>query len=224
MKPAILLEWQNLVFVLPMAFALILLGVSVFGGEHHHGSHDVSDHSLTHDVDGYGAASHESESASILNWVMDVLGIGKVPLSILVFTWCMLFGFIGLLLEHFILLMMVPGSLPNVLASGLIAFFSAGIITSLLARIIGKFLPRFESYSERKQDFINREAEVRYTITARSGTVTLVDRYGNLQQLQVYLDHSWKENIPPHTKVILLSYDAAEDAFSAIPSTQLTSA
>lgn len=221
MKASMFLEWQNLVFILPMAFALLLLGVSMLGGDGHghDGDHDVASHS--HEVDGYGP---DGSDTSIFSRILDVLGVGRVPVSILVFTWCMLFGFTGLVLANYLLAGLLPAIYLNVLVSALVAFFLSGVLTSVLARLIGKLMPRLESYSERKQDFINREAEVRYTITTRSGTVTLTDKYGNLQQLQVYLDGSCKEPIAPHTKVILISYDPAEDAFLAIPVSQLTRA
>jgi membrane protein implicated in regulation of membrane protease activity len=224
MKPAMLLEWQNLIFLLPMAFALILLGVSMLGGDHHEGDHDADSH-IGHEVDGYGlGGGQDVADASLFSRMLDMLGVGRVPVSILVFTWCMLFGFTGLLLQHYFLAALLPARLPNVIVSAFAAFAASGFLTSLLARLIGRVMPRLESYGEQKQDFINREAEVRYTITASSGTVTLTDKYGNLQQLQVYLHESCKEAIPPHAKVILLSYDAAEDAFLAVPSSQLTAA
>ena len=222
MNPAMLLKWENLVFILPMAFALLLLGVSMLGGGHHDGDHDADGHVGAHEVDGYGSGGADND-ASFFSRMLDVLGVGRVPVSILVFTWCMLFGFIGLTLEHYVFAFL-PALYLNVVVSGVIAFITSGLLTSMLARLIGAIMPRLESYGERKQDFINREAEVRYTITASSGTVTLIDKYGNLQQLQVYLDSSCKEAIPPHTKVILLSYDPAEDAFLAAPSSQLTRA
>jgi membrane protein implicated in regulation of membrane protease activity len=178
MKPSTLLEWQNLIFILPMAFALLLLGVSMLGGDGHDGDHDSPGHE--HEVDGYGTGGHEGGDASIFSRMLDMLGVGRVPVSILVFTWCMLFGFAGLVLQNYLLAGLLPALYVHVLVSVLIAFFVSGILTSLLARVIGALMPRLESYGERKQDFINREAEVRYTITSRSGTVTLTDKYGNL--------------------------------------------
>jgi hypothetical protein len=124
-------------------------------------------------------------------------------------------------LQHYLLAAVLPFRGLNVAVSAGAAFLISGFLTSLMARVIGRFMPRLETYGERKQDFINREAEVRYTIKRDSGTVTLLDKYGNLQQLQVHLDPSCTEPILPHTKVILLSYDAAEDTFLAVPAGQL---
>ncbi len=225
MSLSMLLEWQNLIFLLPMAFSLLLLGASMLGGDHHHGGdHDADGHFIGH-ADGYGTAGdHDGSDASVLSRMLDALGVGRVPVSILVFTWCMLFGFTGLMLQHYLLDELLPSRALNAVVSAVAAFIVSGVLTSLLARVIGRVMPRLESYGERKQDFINREAEVRYTITARSGTVTLTDKYGNLQQLQVHLHQSCTDAIPPDTKVILLSYDAAADTFLAVPSGRLATA
>ncbi len=215
-----LLEWQNLIFLLPMAFALLLLGVSMLGGDGD-GDHEAEHHFGGHEMDGVGV---DSADASAFSRALDFLGLGRVPVSILIFTWCMLFGFTGLILEHYLLALFLPLRLLNITLSVIVAFISAGLLTSLLARLTGRFVPRLESYGERKEHFINREAEVRYTITSSSGTVTLLDKYGNLQQFQAQLHESCNETIPPHTKVVLLSYDASEDVFFAMPAQQLLTA
>ncbi|RYZ54973.1 MAG: DUF1449 family protein [Sphingobacteriales bacterium] len=214
-----LLEWQNLVFVLPMVFALIMLAISMFGdagsGDH---DHELDSHHF--EGDGVYTAEDVSTDPSVLAKMFSALGVGKVPLSILAFCWLMIFGFTGLLLMnfHFDNLLL---RLPNVLFSGGLAFLVSMVTTAVIARTIGRFLPQMESYGERRQDFINREAEVRYTVTSNSGTVTMKDKYGNLQQLQVVLDKSCEGNIPPGSRVVLLSYNAAEEAFSVIPVKQL---
>ncbi len=197
-----LLEWQNLMFILPMAFALLMLGVSVFA-------------SLDNNPD---TASGEVETdVSMTGKMLSALGIGKVPVSILIYCWCMLFGFWGFVLYNYIFLSLFYNMLLRVSAASIIAFFIALLGSSFMVRIIARFVPQLESYAEQKQDFINREAEVRYTVTATQGTVTLTDKYGNLQQMQVRLDASVSEAVPPGEKVILIAYDATENVFMAIP-------
>lgn len=220
-----LLEWQNLVFALPMVLALILLGLSMSGslGEHDTSvDHDVSvdhdatvhsgdnmPHDFSHDLD------HDM-SPSLISVMLSALGIGRVPLSILGFCWLMIFGFVGLVLNS--LWQGVFGSVNIlVLVSAIVAFVSSLTVTSFLARVIARFMPQTESHMEKFSDFVNREAEVRFTVTATSGTITLNDKYGNLQTLMAKRDVSCESDIAPDTKVVILSYFPQEKVFIVIP-------
>lgn len=234
-----LLEWQNLVFVLPIVLALILLGLSMLGSL---GDNDVSvdhdvgidmDHDvdIDHDVDvhvGAGNAmphdfDHDIDmdhDISMINLMLSALGIGKVPLSILGFCWLMIFGFVGISLNAVWKGVFDSINVLVVVSAG-IALFTSLTLTGFLAKFIAKFMPKSESYGETLSDFINREAEVRYTVTSSAGTITLHDKYGNLQTLHARRDVSCESDIPPDTKVMILSYSSQDGEFLVIPANQL---
>ncbi len=236
-----LLAWQNMFFVCPMVLGLIFLGLSLLGGTGDHDvnvDHDVSvdlDHdvSVDHDVSADHDVSHtagnlphdfsheiDHDSPSVLSTMLSALGIGKAPFSILMFCWLMIFGFTGLCLNA--LWTGIFGSITIlVILSGAAALATSLTLTSLLARLLGKFIPQTENHSEKLSDFINREAEVRYTVTANSGTVTFYDKYNHLQTLIVRKDASCQEDIPPNTKVIILSYSEQDREFIVIPANQI---
>lgn len=220
-----LLEWQNLIFVLPMVLALILLGLSMSGiGEHDSDiDHDVG---LEHDVDMQSAGNmpHDLSTTdvdhdtgpSVLSVMLSALGIGKAPLSILGFCWLMIFGFVGLVLNS-----VWQGAFGSinilVIISASIAFISSLTITSFLARGIYRFMPQTQTEVENLSDFINREAVVRFTVTTDSGTITLIDKYGNQQTLMAKRDESCNQDLTPDTPVVILSYLPKEKVFSIIP-------
>jgi len=231
-----LLEWQNLVFVLPIVLALVLLGLSLLGslGDHDvNVDHDVGmDHDIDHDVDvhvgGDNAMPHDldhdidtSHDVSTINLMLSALGIGKVPLSILGFCWLMIFGFVGITLNAVWKGLFDSINILVIISAG-IALFSSLTLTGFLAKLIAKVMPKSESYGETLSDFINREAEVRYTVTSSSGTITLYDKYHNLQTLVARLDPSCKDAIPPDTKVLILSYSSQDGEFLVIPASQLS--
>ncbi len=230
-----LLEWQTLVFALPMLLALIFLGLSLFGSLGDSDidadvdtdvdidfdgdieldgdvSHSVS-HDFSYDVDSDG-------EVSFLSNMLSILGIGKAPLSIVGFCWLMIFGFVGLFLNS--IWEGVFGSIGiMVLVSAIIALTISVTLTSLLAGLIGRIMPQTESYSEKPSDYVNREACVRFTITKTSGTITLYDKYHRLQSLSAHLDSSWSSNIKSDTKVIIMSYKKQDNLYYVIPADKL---
>lgn len=239
-----LLEWQNLVFALPMVLAFILLGMSILGGGGDHdvgADHDISiDHDVSldaHDIDldsdadvggGHGAnlphdfsygMDHDAE-VSIITTMLSVLGIGKVPISILGFCWLMIFGFVGLSFNA--IWTNVFGSINVlVMVSAAVAFVASLTVTSFLAGFIARIMPLSNNDSESIANFINREADVRYTITPHSGTITLKDKFDNLQTLPARCDSSFDGSISPNTKVIILSYSKDKNEFIVIPKSEL---
>jgi membrane protein implicated in regulation of membrane protease activity len=132
----------------------------------------------------------------------------------------MIFGFTGLSLNA--IWKGVFGSINIlVLISGAVALVTSLTLTSLLARVLGRFMPQTESHGEKLNDFINREAEVRYTVTAKSGTVILYDKFSNVQTLNVRRDKSCVTDILPKTKVVILSYSTQDGEFIVIPADQI---
>lgn len=226
------LEWQNLFFALPMVLALILLGLSLLGSSADNDAsvdHDVGDvdhdvdlgeadvhshtHDFAHDVD------HDSPN-NILSTMLTALGIGKVPLSILGFCWLMIFGFVGLFLNS--IWNGVFGSINIlVIVSAAVAFFTSISLTSFLARGIAKIMPQTESHGENLSSFVNREAEVRYRVTSKSGVISLYDKFHNLQTLSAIRDDSCEEDIPSGQKVFILSYSTQDRVFKVIPVNQI---
>jgi membrane protein implicated in regulation of membrane protease activity len=192
--------------------------------------HDVS---LDHNAEVHGAAgiqihsefSHDhnleqDNDTSVFYSILVMLGVGRVPLSIIGFCWLMIFGFVGLLLNG--VWMGIFNSINILfLISGVVAFVTSLTLTSFLARGIGKIMPQTESYGEKKTDLINREAEVLYTVTEQSGTITLYDKFKNYHRLQARRDVSCTTDIPPNTKVVILSYAEKDKEFVVIPADQI---
>lgn len=234
-----LLEWQNLFFALPMLLALIFLGLSMFSSL---GDSDVDadvdadvdidvDVDLDVDIDLDGDVPHNAPhdfsydidsdgEVSFLSNMLSILGIGKAPLSIVGFCWLMIFGFTGLFFNS--IWEGVFGSIGiMVLISAILALTISVTLTSLLAGLIGRFMPQTESYSEKPSDYVNREACVRFTVTTTSGTITLYDKYKNLHSLSAVLHSSWSKEIKSNTKVIIMSYNKQDNIYCVIPADQL---
>jgi hypothetical protein len=88
---ATLLEWWNLVFLLPFALAVVYYLVLATGTVALDHEHDAD-----HDHEGveHAIGSEQGPTSSLLH-ALSFLGIGRAPLSIVLTTFCLVWGFVG---------------------------------------------------------------------------------------------------------------------------------
>jgi hypothetical protein len=216
-----ILDWQNLIFVLPMLAAILyvlLMTVGFFwgGGGDLDAGHDVHV-DVGHDVsagaghDVGGAAGHDAgghgghgSQVGLLGRAFGLLGVGKVPVSILWLSVCFIWGATGLVLN---VLLGVGALRQNVLFAALAAVVGARSVAEGLAFL----LPREESYHTPKAELVGQVGEVLYEVTRTSGTVRLCDPSGNLLDLDCrVLDGA---GLKAGTRVVLQEYEPTADVF-----------
>lgn len=216
-----LLEWQNLPFVLPFIAAIgyLLLLASGMAPDHDHDvdiDHDVDlDHGIEHSVGHGHDHDHEPHSASLAAKAMSFLGLGKVPLSLLIMSFCFIWGFSGWL-SNMILSPILRFPIIYFWISGIAAMFTSLTLTGMLARGLGKIMPSTESYGIKETDLIGSTAEVRYPITPNSGTACLYDNQQAFQEVQCRVSQD-SQTIPANVRVILMGYDENQRAFIVRP-------
>ncbi len=233
-----LLEWQNLIFMVPIGLGtlyLLMLAVGASAGDHGHAAdvghepdlsadHDLSaEHALSaehglglehhagleHTPDaGHGGAEHEVHP-SLLATLVGLLGIGKVPFSILLLSYCFVWGVAGLasniLLEH---------KSPWVAIA--IAAGAAVVVTRHLALGLSRLIPSVESYHTPLRQLLGLEGQVLYQVTENSGVVRVRDQQDTLRDVSCRVKPG-SPSIPAGTRVVLLSYDASTRTFRAEP-------
>lgn len=214
-----LLQWYNLVFILPFVTAvgyLVLLATGSVAVGHGDVDADVDmDADIDHDVDhgiehtvGHGYGDHE---AGLAAKALSFLGFGRVPLSIILMSFCFIWGF--------------TGWAANTVLGGIlwfpILFFwpSLGValvisvtLTSSLARGLSRIMPATETYAVSRRELVGKVATVRYPITAESGTATLHDHYGTFKEVQCRVNPD-EPTIPEGSQVVLLRFDEEQEAF-----------
>jgi hypothetical protein len=235
-----LLDWQYLIFLLPIGFGtmyLLLMAVGMFGGE------DGSDISAGHDISvdhgevgvdhgsietGHGDIAHgdmahgdlghaEGGSAdaghdlhpSILDVLLGFLGFGKVPMSILIMSYCFVWGGVGLA----VLRLLSERSVGR--AAGTAAAASV-LVTRYLAIAIAKLVPSMESYHVPLSDLEGLSGEVLYAVTQDSGTVRVRDQRRNLRDVPCRVAPGEK-NISAGNKVVLFCFDKKTRTFIVAP-------
>ena len=208
-----ILEWQNLIFVLPMLAAILYILLMTLGF-FWEGSGDVD---AGHDFPGDGGhdvgdAGHDAEAGTgghgshvgLFERAFGLLGIGKVPISIVCLSICLIWGAAGLVLN---VILGIETMQQNILFAALAAVVGARAVAEGLALV----LPREESYHTPQAELVGQVGEVLYEVTRTSGTVRLLDPSGNLLDLDCRIQEG--AGLKAGTKVVLQEYEPTADVF-----------
>jgi hypothetical protein len=242
----VLLEWQYLIFLLPIGFGALYLMLMAFGlcfgeSEIDAGGHDVdaevdhdigvdhdvalehdvavehdvgADHdiSVEHDVGAQaaGATAVDHGDAGVAHLgafdvLVGFLGVGKVPLTTLLLSYCFIWGGAGLI--SLTVLKQAP-----VWTAIVIAAAAANFLTRHLAAGVAWLLPALETYHTPKQHLLGLRGEVLYEVTENSGIVRVVDERHDQRDVHARVAPGAKK-IPARTSVVLARYDAATKTF-----------
>lgn len=183
-----LLEWWNLIFLLPAVIAVLYILLLAFGGLP---LHDVGLH-----VDVHDGGDHD---------LLDLLGLGRVPLSLILISFCLFWGLFGWFSVK-ALSAIWPEPRVFFWPALLIALLGAGGMTRLMAAVVGRLIPRSTYESTGARDLVGRLAETRYAVSAAAGTVQVYDRHGTLHEVPARVLPG-ESPIPAGVRVILWRYD-----------------
>lgn len=197
-----ILEWWNLIFLLPAlaaVFYVLLLAVGAAAVDH--GGHDFH---VGHDLHAHveGDAEHD---------LLSVLGLGRVPLSLILVSFCMLWGVIGwFAVRAFSTIWPNPGTFvwPSIVT----ALLGAALLTRLMTSLLGRIMPRTESYGAGARELVGRLAEARYAITSAGGSVQVYDQHGSLHEVPARVLPG-EASIPAGARVVLFRYDDVSGSY-----------
>lgn len=210
-----LIYWYNLVYVVPFCLGVVLLFLQTIGlgetGLDHDVDHDV-DHDADHDTDHDAEHGHdvESDQESLLTQVALLMGFGKVPLSIIIMTFCFVWGVVGYLLTSILqpILRTPIMFFPPVF---LVTLFLTIFVTGLVARIVAKIMPKTSTFTTTHKDLIGKVGESLYPIDKEHGTIRVIDKFGNIQQYAAFT--SDEVYISGNTQVLIVNWDEERKAF-----------
>jgi hypothetical protein len=223
-----LLQWWNLIFLLPLLCAAVYHLLLAVGAVATESDADADVEADTHlEAGGDGELDHGLEHSTLadhghhggdhgggaLGKALMLLGIGKVPLSIILVSWCYVWGVAGYASNQ-LLGGLAPGQLV-VWPSILVAAAAAIVLTRFLAGGLSRVLPKTESYGVYTRDLVGRPAIVRYAITPTFGTAQVYDQHGTLHEVDCRVRPS-EEPIPAGAQVALADYDEAKQVFIAV--------
>ena len=203
-----LLEWWNLVFVLPFLLGIgyyLVLATGTVALDH--------DHDADVDVDHDGvehAVGSEHPSAGGLLHVLSLLGVGRVPLSIVLTTFCLVWGFVGYASNQLLGERLPASVFPwiSLVAAAVAAFVFTRSFAGLLARLV----PRTQSYGVARGDLQGRVGRVRFTVTETFGAAVVADQYNFPHEVDCRV-RPGEPPIPVGANVYLTEYDPERNLF-----------
>ena len=225
MKAEWIMLWWNLIFIVPFGLALLYLGAYAmsgitFGDADGDFSADAPDMEadaevageLHADADADGAdvhvhGSHVPIHVAAMLW----LGIGRVPLSLVLMVLLMTWGFFGFATSYSLEKNGTERALVPVISLAAAAVGSL-LTTALASRAIARWLPTSETYAVRRHELLGRTGEAIYQIDHQSGVVALRDENHDLFQVPCRV-HGDRSPIAKGARVRLIAYNGREKAY-----------
>jgi hypothetical protein len=201
-----LLQWWNLIFVLPAFAALLYLLLLALGALPVEGGDLDADADLDHDVD--------HDTGNLFHGALNLVGVGRVPLSLILMSFFFLWGFFGWLGNQ-LFAAILPSPTLFIWPSLLLALVGAGVLTRTLAAALGRVMPATESYGADARGLLGRVADVRYPLTERSGSVQIYDQHGSLHEVPARVLPGERE-IAAGERVVLWRFDEQSGSYFAV--------
>jgi membrane protein implicated in regulation of membrane protease activity len=230
-----LLYWWNLLFLLPFGLALLYLGLYTvsgisFGdgdvdadGDLDAGAdldadadadvdHDIdADHDL--DADHDAGSDHDAESESdhapgvwshmaVMNW----LGVGRVPVSIVLTVLLLTWGAVGFVTNAALEQRGARAALVSIPLAAVVSL----IATHGMVLLVARYLPLYETTARRRHALLGSVGEAIFPIDQKFGMVSVRDDTGDLYQVAC---RAQSEPIPKGAMVQLITYNAKEEIF-----------
>jgi membrane protein implicated in regulation of membrane protease activity len=190
------LAWHHLIFLLPLVGAVLMVLLSGLTDLH---AGDTEAHvevnvDLHADGDLHGEADTDHDSVGGLRGLLELFGVGHVPLSIWLQTVAILWGGVGLALIQF-----VPPAVALVLTA-LVTLVGARSLAGVLGRLVGASA----GAPARRAQLVGKVGEVVLEVTPRFGVVHVRDERGTLYRLNARTE---AEPLAPGRKIVVVGYD-----------------
>lgn len=224
------LQWWNVVYLAPLAISLIWILASAMGGMHigapHTGGGHGASHGLGHDLGhGFGhhhgighshsangnAHGHSGNESGFSQKILNILGIGQVPITLLLGIFMFCWGACGMAMNQFF---SGIGKYPLVYIwpSMGITFLISFALTRAMAAIVARTLPAEETFGVSRRELVGSTGKAVFTISAKGGTVDICDKYGTLHREQAKTGDE-ESTVLSGTEVLILDYDVLDHKF-----------
>lgn len=190
---------SNILFLLGLAAGIFFMAVTAVSG--------IGD---GHDADADHDADIDHGHDALVGRALSLLGVGRMPLLLLLTVLSLLFGAIGFLLN----VVFSRSGLPPYIY-GWLSFIAASVssiaLTRAVARVFAKIMPKTESYGTTNEELCGCQGVAVYSVTETDGMVQVRDWRGGLQKVAARTKDG--EKIPMNGAVEILSYRENDNCF-----------
>jgi hypothetical protein len=166
--------------------------------------HEVA---TTHD------GGHESAGGTSPLWTaLSFLGVGRIPLSIVLMILLLVWGSVGFMANQ--ISRDVMGETWRVVCWSLpIAAIASVMATNGMSRAINRFMPLNLTFAKRRHELLGSVGEVILPVNANFGMASVRDEGGDLFQVPCRLETGQSGTVPKGARVKLVAYSANETLF-----------
>lgn len=231
------LAWENVGYLGTFILGLMFLIMSLMGMGEHEVGHDIEhdvDHDIDHDVGHetdhdatakidyvheHGAEAHSAaakgDDMSAMHFVLNLLGVGRCPLSIIIMCWLFIFSVTGvisnIILKNILFTPYIYGPISYVGA-----FFISFTLTGFLARLVGKIMPTNETSVLASEDFVGSIGKVLYEFDSEQKSFAqFFDTNKTLNEVRII--NVTGKKINKGESVLLTEYDKKNDIYEVEP-------
>lgn len=215
----ILTEWWNLFFIASIGFSAILTSLSMFGvgGDSspnldHDADVDVdADADADHDIPSHGLATIQAHNVPlrILHPIFTIFGVGQMPISLIISTFCLIFGVTGLVSNE-IAKQIIPIPQLYFWLSLIIASVLGTSLTKITAKVFSHLFPKNLERLATAESFLGNLGTAVTEIDNEFGIVSTQDHTGIFHQLKCYTD---EDKIGHDTKIQVIDYDEEKKVY-----------
>jgi len=209
--------WYNWPFLLPLAVGLIFILADLFLG----GASDLlgldADADVDVDFDADGDADLDGDAHGSFFHGLAWLGMGKVPISVLLETLTITFGCTGLLINA-----VASDTIGSSTLAFPVALLTAAVVAPLVTKAAGGLLARIvpadSTTTRTAADFVGEVGTAASVLTHSIGQIRLeaTSKYP-LTILTARLDTRVPGDVPRGTEVLLVGYDADRNTYIVTP-------
>jgi membrane protein implicated in regulation of membrane protease activity len=183
--------------------------------------HDLEAHAdvdADADTDGHAAADagdHDGVESGSIRAALTWLGVGRVPLSILLMVLLLAWGATGFVANQ-LARDAFAGDWRILIVSLPAALLVSLLVTRLVVRSIDRWLPLDETTARRRHDLLGLTGIAMFDIGERFGMLSVRDDRGELHQIPCRVP-TGHEPIPKQSTGVLVAFNARERLYHVIP-------
>jgi hypothetical protein len=177
--------------------------------------HDADVHDVhAHDAHGHDAHEADHDADVFVLKALGWLGLGRVPLSIILMVLMLTWGAIGFLINY-VLWPVMPVEWMVALVSLPAAAMGSTAITRGVVRLLARYMPTTETSARPRAKLVPSRGEALYAIDHTFGLASVRTRDGDLFQVSCRT-YEGRQPIAKGTPVLLVDYDAQQEVFYVV--------